>query len=136
MNCLFEIEHINYAWGFVHNGTLIMPNGELFRYDLSKLHDEHASIQEKLDNSVKIGEISDELMQHLCKIFKNIKPQEFDLKNVGYDGGSTVFRGFLKTNDKWINIELMQIGDWSGKNSNELTDEIVDLLSEIADVNI
>ena len=104
MDCLFDVEHINWAWGFDHSGTLILSNGTIRKYDISQVSSLLNGINKsqgfepiKLKNSIIVGQLSSTEMDELCYLLKKVS--SLPLKSIGhiaFDAGSTSFYGYRR----------------------------------------
>lgn len=129
MSCFFDIEYENYAWGYEHNGILILEDSDINVYDLSNFKNTKTNIQTKYDNSINIGKLPQDTMNHLCLLLSKVKPSEIYLKSVGFDGGNTSYIGYIQSINGWNEIKLKIDGDMYGENPTAT--ELVILLEEI-----
>ena len=80
MSCFFDIEYENYAWGYEHNGILILEDSDINVYDLSNFKNTKTNIQTKYDNSINIGKLPQDTMNGCCLLLSKVKPSKMSLK--------------------------------------------------------
>ena len=149
---LFEIEHINYAWGYHHSGTYIDNEGNVFEYDHSyegwysktgyNPPDEGdgsltgQQLLEKIgDKKNWIGKIEKkELLDKIKLIPDASKGILSDPGRIAYDAGSTEFRAYLylDAEDKYIPISLKKRGASSRENLSESGKKLYQWLEQVA----
>jgi len=140
MKCAFDVEHYSRAWvgrpGVpkpTHNGTLIMPNGDILNYDLSQLDHTENSIYTKIKHSNKVGQLQQITMNKFCFLFSQIdKKENIKLSPTVFDLGSFNFIGYkLLSNGIWKQIELGSWGDPTSLHPNPTAKFIINHLSAI-----
>ena len=93
MECYFDIEYKNNAWGFVNTGTLIINDGGIYKYDL--LDDGEHDLNSKFNNSVLVGRLSPNQLLNLCQAFTQLNPNTpIKTERVMFDGGNVVISGY------------------------------------------
>jgi len=138
MECAFDVEYISRAWAgrpgvpdLTHRGTLFMPNGDVFNYDLSRLKGGDNSIYTKIKNSTKVGRIKSSIMNDLCYLFTKIDEKPIvSLHPTAFDLGSFNFTGYkLMLNGIWKPIRLGCWGDPAGLHPNPISKLLINKLS-------
>ncbi|MDD5773146.1 MAG: hypothetical protein PHX78_06735 [bacterium] len=142
---LFELEHINFAWGYNHYGFYIDNEGSIYSYQYSK-NDKKFDFNE---NKFYTEEELSEKYSHLKKLIKVIDIKILNEKSkliesaskgnyservgMGADQGGTDYIAYLfdpKIN-KYKVVELCVEGDWSYFN---LSDSAKDLTSWLKNI--
>lgn len=135
MNCFFDIEYKNWAWGFQHTGTLILSDGSVRKYDLSSLNDSHSDFDTKKKHSKLIGQIELSDMKDLCALLKTINDQPLSqTKDMAFDAGSTNYYGYLwnpNPQGGWKKIQLKQEGDRVKKHQQRNANVLVERLKTV-----
>lgn len=125
---LFEVECINYAWGWMHYGRYIDNSGKLYSYSyLNKNYEDRwkpqrsgiyteSELLEKFSHSKEFVKQIDynELIQMANLIPAASKGKLSDTVSVGADAGSITYKGYLYDGSKneYIEVILRVEGDW------------------------
>lgn len=134
MECIFDIEYINHAWGFHHYGTLIMPNGTIRQYDFSSDKNKNQkSLSHKVKKSSVVGHLKFNQIHQLCTLLTSV--QTLSVKSMGrtaFDAGSTSFQGYRRqSKGTWQLVPLSSGGDWTMINPDTHAKTLVKLLSRL-----
>jgi len=142
---LFEIEYVNHAWGYVHNGSYIDNKGNVFSYKYGFQDDpwqpksyDYFSARELIEKYNHQRTSCDELDQSIIKerqklISLAIEGSYSDTTNVGADMGSLSYICYIydSDNDLYYPIILEIKGDWEYKNESEAAGTLVEWLKTI-----
>ena len=129
----FEKEYKNWAWGYQHTGTLILSNGDIHKYDISKLDDPESNKETKLQHSEIVGHVPSEIMADLYRLLKQVKNIPLEgTGEIAYDAGITSIAGYINNEDGsgWKVIQLHKSGDIGGSHPSNIANELVNKLSE------
>ncbi len=114
MNCLFEVENfyspdlntnmdfkLNVTWtifGFrqrktcsTHNGTLIMANGAIRKYDLSRFNKSPCGLNRKIQNSVLVGYLPQKIFNTLTDLCTFIRTDPLIVTRWNNDTGHSTY---------------------------------------------
>ena len=87
---IFDINYTNHAWGYTNNGNLIMSDGSIRYYDLSR--DSPMTLDNKIQNSKNVGVLSRKSILDLSRLANDVKHQSMkDMKLNAFDAGTTEF---------------------------------------------
>ena len=124
IDCYFQVEYVNHAWGFNHSGFYITPAGEMYTYDKTtpwifaeNNHIQGSDLQANIRASVKrdtlIGSVDIAHYQYLALIAKEGKMS--DLKMRGADMGVHLCKIIVRDSsilpNDYREIILSQTGD-------------------------
>lgn len=101
MKVLFDIQYINYAWGYVNKGYLIMEDGDVYRYRLIDSEDpKNGLLNYKHQNSDLAAKID---IRPLYAMLVDSKDGEIsERKHVAFDAGGTTYLGYLGDQEIFI----------------------------------
>jgi len=124
---LFEVEHINYAWGWMHYGRYIDNSGKLYSYSYLNANYEdrwkpqrngiytESELFEKFNHSKEfVKQISyNDLIQMANLIPAASKGKLSETVHVGADAGSLTYKGYLydESKNEYIEVILRVSGD-------------------------
>ncbi len=142
---LFEVEYINFAWGYQHGGFYIDKTGNVFRYKYGLNDDpwkpasyDHFSgdeLAEKYRHSKTLCDKIDHntLQKQRRLIFSAAEGSYSDSTNVGNDGGGLSYIGYIyeSESDSYRPIILELKGDWEYKNESEAAKSMVTWLKTV-----
>ena len=143
---LFEVEYINFAWGYQHYGFNIDIKGNVHRYEIDSTLDfpldtnEFSKIQlyEKfIQNAKYMYKIDKEIISDTKKLIFNAMGGGYsDTVEVGNDMGSTSYNCYYfdDKNEKYIRTILSVEGDRQYHNTTIEAKEIVDWLRTVIDI--
>ena len=133
---LFQVEYINYAWGFSHSGFLIDSSGvvSLFKYPGDWHHPDSAgyiSISDMEDNIRQLDTITfkinkNELLKNFSMLENISKGELIKPPYRAYDAGTTNFSGFLFDTNKqqYKHVLIKRIGDCPLENNSPEAEEV------------
>ncbi|WP_143061737.1 hypothetical protein [Dyadobacter sp. SG02] len=139
---LFEVDYVNYAWGFQNNGFLIDKSGRVYTYDKPKDWKFASSgpftateMNDRISKTKLAGYTvpANELSQYVNKL-RHVSDKEFtDPAQVGADmGGSSYYVYRYDPASKTYNAVLLQsVGDVNVYNKDSDAKEIADWLVKV-----
>jgi hypothetical protein len=139
----FQLEYINYAWGFQHNGFIIDSEGNVLTYSNPEgwnVADEDYSLSESkvLENIGKCvpsgKKIPKEELQKYTNYIKNISLSKVSaLKNVAADAGSLEFicYQFSENTGMYKGYIIKKEGDFTCENLNFFSKKVVVWMRDI-----
>jgi hypothetical protein len=142
---LFQLEYVNYAWGYQHNGFIIDKEGNVLTYSNPEdwnFHDNDYILSEKnvsdnLSKCVPSGKkISAEELQKYSQYIKNIASSKVTaIKNVGADAGSLEYicYQFSESTGVYKGSLIKMEGDFTCENLNFYSKKVVAWMREIND---
>ena len=104
---LFEIEQVNYAWGFNYHGRMIGEDGMMYSYNPGKenipvlFHADGFYTPEELSSKYQhsrnfIRKVGGDSIAENCRLAINVAPAAFsDTAFVGADMGSTLYSAYV-----------------------------------------
>jgi len=142
---LFQVEYVNYAWGYQHNGFIIDGEGNVLTYknpqnwnfsdkgfDLSQ-----NQIKENISNCMHSGKkIPKEELQKYTNYIKNISSSKVTaLKNVAADAGSLEYicYQFSENSETYKSCLIKMEGDFTCENLNFFSKKVTVWLKNIND---
>jgi hypothetical protein len=140
---LFQVEYINYAWGFSHSGFLIDSSGVVtkFKYPLNWHHPDstgYISVSEMEDNIRQLDTISFSVNKTaVLKYFsmlENISKGELIIPPYrAYDAGTTDFSGFLfdSNRQQYKHVLIKREGDRPIVNNSPEAEEVFQWLLKV-----
>jgi hypothetical protein len=133
MNYLFDIEYTNNAWGYQHNGIVILGDGNVYKYDVSDIKQSDVDITTKLENSRLIDTIPPNDMSMLYNELISISSYQLTpSKRDSYDSGNTRFSGYIHIDKHtWNEIILGYKGNNISYNRDSNAKLLVDQLSNV-----
>src|SRR5689334_7005580 len=91
MNYIFDINYKNNAWGYSNNGSLIISDGSVRKYDLSKMRGA-SGLHNKIQNSDYKNNISHDVMSQLSQLANNVRQENlYDTNSAAFDAGTFTF---------------------------------------------
>lgn len=145
-NILFEVQYINFAWGYQHSGFYINKKGEVFNYKYDansavwKPNKDNYYTEEELLNKYKPNNTLVDTIDK-CIIFnkKKLIPQAMqsnysDTTQIGADQGTTSYICYYYNSikNKYLEIVLEQDGDWNYKKESLEADSLINWLKDIS----
>jgi len=142
---LFQIEYINYAWGYQHNGFIIDSEGNILTYKNPlkwNFPDKDFTISEtqvkdNISNCINYGKkIPKEELQKYTNYIKNIASSKVTaLKNVSADAGSLKYicYRFSESSGNYKGYVIKMEGDFTCENLNFFSKKVVTWLKSIND---
>jgi hypothetical protein len=142
---LFQVEYLNYAWGYQHTGIIIDNEGNVLTYKNPQnwnfpdkdLYLSESQVQENLRVCLRSGKKipADELKKY-TKYIRNISSSKVSaLKNVAADAGSReyVCYQFFEKSDTYKACLIKMEGDFTCENLNFFSKRIATWLKNISD---
>jgi hypothetical protein len=142
---LFQIEYINYAWGYQHSGIMIDSAGNVGYFKFPENWNSPDTLgyiteAEMNDNFKQLKDINfsvsrDTLISYYKLVETASKGKLSDPYNRMFDAGTTVYSGYLyyPTIKKYKQVLIKQWGDWSIDNQSPEADEIFRWLKSVYD---
>lgn len=140
---LFQLDYINYAWGYQHDGFIIDNEGKVLTYhnpenwnfpDNNIVLTEDQVEENITKCSVSGKQISSEELQKYANYIKNISLSEVTaLKNVAADAGSIEFicYQYLESKGTYKGSIMKMEGDFTCENLNFYSKKVVSWMKEI-----
>ncbi len=133
---LFQVEYINYAWGYSHNGIIIDSSGNAMHFNLPK--NWHSSdtasylsvayLNENLQqcDTVSVTIKKDTMLKYFSMLPEVSEGLLSKPVNTAFDAGTTTFTGYLYDSsiNKYKAVLVKRTGDWSISNSAPASEEI------------
>jgi hypothetical protein len=142
---LFQLDYINYAWGYQHNGFLIDNEGNILTYSSPEawhfpdddLTLSETDVTENISKCTHSGiKIPAEELNKFSNYIKNIASSKVTaIKNTGADAGSTEFicYQFSQSSLKYKGSLIKREGDFTCENLNFYSKKVVAWMREIND---
>lgn len=140
---LFQIEYINHAWGFSHNGLLIDSSGvaTFFEYPQNWNYPDSAGYLSESameDNINQLDTISStidksEMLRYFSKLEKISKGELVIPAYRAFDAGKTDFSGFLYDSNKqqYKHVLIKRVGDFPIDNNSPEAEEVYHWLLKV-----
>jgi hypothetical protein len=140
---LFQVDYINYAWGYQHTGFIIDNSGNILTYKNPQnwnfpdkdLNLSESQVQSNLENCLKTGiKISTEELQKNAGYIKNIASSKVTaMKNVAADAGSIEYLcfQFSEKSGTYKGILIKMEGDFTCENLNFYSKKVAAWLKNI-----
>lgn len=140
---IFQVEYINYAWGFQHSGIIIDSTGKVMTFNLpSNWHFPDndgfislAGMEENISQSEEGSCTADkhDFAENSIKLLDAGDGQLTEPKNEMNDFGVIVYSGFIFDADnlRYKRVIIRQFGDWSIENKSKDANEIYNWLTTI-----
>jgi len=145
---LFQLDYVNYAWGYQHNGFVIDNEGNILTYNNpqdwnfpdNELTLFESQVEENISKCVPTGRkiTSDELKKY-SNYIKNIASSKVTaLKNAGADAGSHEYicYQFSESTRKYKGHIIKMEGDFTCENLNYYSKKVVVWMKNINSVLI
>ena len=140
---LFQIEFVNYAWGYNHSGIIIDSAGNVRRFSFPEIwhsadstgyiteHDMNENLAQAGNPLITVGR--DTLMHYFRKLDEAAGGKLSDPYNRMADAGETVFSGYFyfPAERKYKTILIKRWGDWCVDNYSKEADEIYNWLTSV-----
>jgi hypothetical protein len=145
---LFEVQYINYAWGYQHSGSIIDASGDIreFHLPLSWNYPDSAgyiSVADMEKNLAQLGEKSCTVNKYNLKNFtdKLIGAQKGKLTDPEHqmcDFGSLSYSGYIYEpgNNRYKHVLIRQTGDFYVENKSREASDIYDWLTNPCENNL
>jgi len=133
---LFQVEYINYAWGYSHHGILIDSSGNVkyFKYPNNWRYPDTAGYITESDMNENIQQLDtvsfiiekDTLLKYFSMLKGASEGQLSDPYNRMFDAGETIYSGYLYDSiiKKYKHVLIKQWGDWSIDNNSPEAEKI------------
>lgn len=133
---LFQIEYVNYAWGYQHSGIIIDSTGNVGYFKFPENWNSpdklgYITESEMNENLRQLRDINysvrrDTLLNYFSMVETASKGELTDPYNRMFDAGTTVYSGYLyyPTIKKYKQVLIKQWGDWSIDNQSPEAGEI------------
>lgn len=127
---MIDVNYINFSWGYVNKGTLILPNGNILTYNLERAIEN--TIENKLSQSVIVGSITEDAINVIYKLIgESVDGELVDEGSVRYDSGGKSYKVYLY-NQEIPNVLTLRIdGHRSEYNNAQSAITLVDMLKNI-----
>lgn len=119
----FEVEYVNYAWGYDNRGCLVDQEGNVFKYGYG-----HSSDGKGL---VPAGKMSDADLKFADELTEKALLGKFTEHVVAADAGSTLWSARTRYGQE---VKLQSKGDFEGTNSAPEAAELVKLLNGLCNI--
>jgi len=142
---LFQIEYVNYAWGYQHSGIIIDSTGNVGYFKFPENWNSPDKLgfiteSEMNENLKQLRDINysvrrDTLLNYFRMVETASKGELTDPYNRMFDAGTTVYSGYLyyPTIKKYKQVLIKQWGDWSIDNQSPEAGEIFRWLRYVYD---
>ena len=143
---LFQVEYLNYAWGYRHHGFIIDNEGTVLTYNNPQdwnfpdknFNLSQSQIRENLSKCINSGiKIPVEELKKYASHIKNLSSSKVTaLKNVAADAGSLEYicYQFSEETGTYKGCLIKMEGDFTCENLNFYTKKVTDWLKSIADL--
>ncbi len=140
---LFQVEYINYAWGYSHSGFLIDSSGVviIFKYPKNWHYPDttgYISVADMEDNILQLDTITftvdkNELLKNYSLLENISKGTLIKPPYHSYDAGTTDFSGYLFDLDKnqYKHVLIKRIGDCPLENDSPEAEEVFQWLLRV-----
>ena len=142
---LFQVEHLNFAWGYSHLGLLITQKGEIKSFETPKIWHRPDSLgyiteNELVENLTQANTELDNidsktLLKYINKI-QDVDPESMsEPEGKTHDYGVTKYSGYVYDDQKgkYKEIVLELYGDWSSINTTREAKQIAKWLKKYFD---
>ena len=106
---VFEVEYENHAWGYVHSGILIMPDGVVTKYSYPPSVD----LKTKSLHAKPFRILTSQRLDQLHKLMHNVTDEPIkDFGRVAFDAGTTTVNAYVRQPNhyEWKKILLAEGG--------------------------
>ncbi|MCU4164674.1 hypothetical protein [Carboxylicivirga caseinilyticus] len=145
---LFQVEYLNYAWVYQHNGFLIDCSGNIYYYnnpsewnfieDDGTFHEEAMNENLTFTDSITHSIDNYEIIDKAAKIYQASIGPISDLKCEMADAGTIVYSAYILNNrtHKYHRILLKQSGDCSRENLSQAAIQLYQWLQLIQEKTV
>jgi len=142
---LFQVDYVNYAWGYQHTGFIIDNAGNILTYKNpqnwnfpdKELNLSESQVHSNLESCIKTGKkISSEELKKNASYIKNISSSKITaMKNIAADAGSIEYLCFqFSENSQTYKGTLIKMeGDFTCENLNFYSKKVTAWLKNIFD---
>jgi len=107
MECAFEYNYVNNAWGLKHAGKIIDFDGKIYAYELPTLKDE--CLRCKINKGKLIGQLTLDEQRELCKMASHMTNKTIKNMLSIFDAGTHSYKAYILT-DHLRTVTLYQFG--------------------------
>ena len=128
---LFQVDYVNYAWGYQHNGFIIDNQGNVLTYK----NPQNWNFPDK-DFNLSESQVRDEELKKYAGYIKNISSSKVTaLKNVAADAGSMQYicYQFSEKPEGYKAFLIKMEGDFTRENLNFFSKKVTTWLKNIND---
>jgi hypothetical protein len=142
---LFQVDYVNYAWGYKHNGFLVDNQGNILTYKNPQIWNfpdkdfnlSESQVRDNIGNCLNTGKkIPNEELKKYANHIKNISSSKVTaLKNVSADAGSIEYicYQFSEKTGIYKGTLIKMEGDFTCENLNFFTKKVTTWLKNIND---
>jgi hypothetical protein len=142
---LFQVDYVNYAWGYKHNGFLVDNQGNILTYKNPQVWNfpdkdfnlSESQVRDNIGNCLNTGKkIPNEELKKYANHIKNISSSKVTaLKNVSADAGSIEYicYQFSEKTGIYKGTLIKMEGDFTCENLNFFTKKVITWLKNIND---
>ena len=142
---LFQVDYVNYAWGYKHNGFLVDNQGNILTYKNPQIWNfpdkdfnlSESQVRDNIGNCLNNGKkIPNEELKKYANHIKNISSSKVTaLKNVSADAGSIEYicYQFSEKTGIYKGTLIKMEGDFTCENLNFFTKKVTTWLKNIND---
>lgn len=142
---LFQVDYVNYAWGYKHNGFLVDNQGNILTYKNPQVWNfpdkdfnlSENQVRDNIGNCLNTGKkIPNEELKKYANHIKNISSSKVTaLKNVSADAGSIEYicYQFSEKTGIYKGTLIKMEGDFTCENLNFFTKKVITWLKNIND---
>lgn len=142
---LFQVDYVNYAWGYKHNGFLVDNQGNILTYKNPQVWNfpdkdfnlSESQVRDNIGNCLNTGKkIPNEELKKYANHIKNISSSKVTaLKNVSADAGSIEYicYQFSEKTGIYKGTLIKMEGDFTCENLNFFTKKVTTWLKNIND---
>ena len=140
---LFQVEYINYAWGFSHSGFLIDSSGVVATFNFPENwhypdSTGYISVADMQDNILQLDTLTftvdkNELLKSFSMLENISKGTLIEPPYFAYDAGTTDYSGFLFDPDKnqYKHVLIKRVGDCPLENDSPEAEEVFQWLRKV-----
>jgi hypothetical protein len=145
---LFQLDYVNYAWGYQHNGYIIDNEGSVLSYNNpenwsfpdDEFYLKETQVAENISKCSTTGiKIPGEELQKYTNYIKNIASSKITaLKNVGADAGTLEFicYQYSESSQTYKGYLIKMEGDFTCENLNFFSKKVVAWMREIDKIRL
>jgi hypothetical protein len=140
---LFQMDYINYTWGYQHNGFLIDNEGNVYTYDNpddwnfpdNDFSMDETQVAENISKCIKTNQkISKEELQKFSAYIKNIASSKISgMKSVSSDAGSLEYICYLfsESTGRYKGTLIKMEGDFTCENLNFFSKKVASWMRDV-----
>lgn len=139
---LFQVDYVNYAWGYSHNGIIIDSSGNVRYFKIPKNwhYSDTASYISESDMNENLEQLDtvfftiekNTVLKYFSMLTKASEGQLSKPYNRMFDAGETTYSGYLydSNTNKYKHVLVKRYGDWSIDNNSPEAEDIYNWLMQ------